>query len=98
MGPGRWRLFVFVQPGAKKDEVAGLRQDRIRIRLSAKAVDNKANKALVAFVAARLKVRRGQLSLESGQTSRQKTLLIETDREPYWEEAFPGCVVQGINP
>jgi uncharacterized protein YggU (UPF0235/DUF167 family) len=67
-------------------------QERIKLRIAAKAVDNKANEALLAFLAERLGLRRGQLSLESGRASRKKGVLVEAAHEPHWEEAFPGCV------
>ena len=41
-----WFLAVRVQPGAKKSEYVGVADNRLRIRLAAPAVENKANKAL----------------------------------------------------
>ena len=49
--PGLYRLMVWVQPGAKKDQVAQLYQDRLKVRINAPPVDNKANKALIKFLA-----------------------------------------------
>jgi uncharacterized protein len=85
-GEGRWSFRVWVQPGAKRSELAGLYQDSLKIRLSAPAVDNKANTALVEYVAALLGLRRSQVSLEAGHTSRGKTLRIENDAEPAWPQ------------
>ena len=81
---GGWHLLVRVQPGAKKSEFAGEIDGRLRIRLAAPAVENKANKALVAFVAKALGLRPAKVSLVSGDTGRQKRLLIEADTEPDW--------------
>ncbi len=47
-------------------------------------MDNKANKALVAYVAETLGLRKSQVSLESGQTSRRKVLIIRSESEPEW--------------
>ena len=79
-----WRLSVWVQPGAKKTELAGMHGDYLKIRLQAPAVDSKANAALTAFVAKSLGLRPGQVSLESGHASRQKNLLLTTEEEPDW--------------
>lgn len=79
-----WRLLVHVQPGAKKNEVAGEMDGRLRLRIAAQAIDNKANKALAAFVAETLGVRPNRVSLVSGGTSRKKTLRIEDLPEPDW--------------
>ncbi|MEF2231052.1 MAG: DUF167 domain-containing protein [Pseudodesulfovibrio sp.] len=77
-------MAVWVQPGARKSEVAGLYQDCVRIRLAAPAVDNKANKALLAFVADLLKLKKSQVSIERGHASRKKHLAVESTTEPDW--------------
>lgn len=83
-GSGEWRLRIWVQPGAKRNELAGLHQDFLKIRLSAPAVDNKANLAVVAFVAALLGLKRSQVTLTAGHSSRQKTLRVLAEAEPAW--------------
>ena len=83
--PGQWLVQVRVQPGAKKTECAGLVEGRLKIRLAAPAVDNKANAALVAFVAKKLSLRPSRVELVSGATSRQKSLLVLHDTEPDWQ-------------
>jgi uncharacterized protein (TIGR00251 family) len=74
--PEGLRLSLHVQPGAKKTAVAGLHGDRLKIRLAAPPVDGKANAALLAFLAQTLKVPKSAVLLESGQSSRQKTVRI----------------------
>jgi len=64
--------------------VAGLYQECVRIRLAAPAVDNKANKALVAFVAASLNLKKSQVSIDRGHASRKKHLVIVSAAEPDW--------------
>lgn len=83
---GDWRVQVWVQPGAKRNELAGLHQNCLKIRLSAPAVDNKANQALVEFVAELLGLKRSQVSLTAGQTSRKKTLRVLAQTEPIWPD------------
>lgn len=79
-----WDVLVRVQPGAKKTEFSGLREDRLCIRLAAPAVENKANAALCAFVAKALKLRPAKVRLVSGETGRQKRLFIDMEEEPDW--------------
>jgi len=83
-GSGDWRIQVHVQPGAKRDELAGLYKDSLKVRLTAPAVDNKANGALVNFMANLLGLRRSQVSLASGQCSRSKSLRVLAETEPDW--------------
>ncbi len=83
--PGNgWLVFVRVVPGARKSETAGEAEDRLRIRLAAPAVENKANKALSAFLAGLLGLRASQVRILRGETARQKTLLVECPHEPDW--------------
>lgn len=88
-GRGRWRLRVWVQPGAKRDELAGLYQGSLKVRLNAPAVDNKANKALVGYVAGLLGLKSRQVNLDAGHASRSKTLIIESETEPDWRRVLP---------
>ncbi len=86
---GEWRLAVWVQPGAKKAGIAGEYQGSLRVRIAAPAVDNKANRALTDFIAKRLGLKRRQVSLASGHTSRKKVLLIESEAQPRWKGIDP---------
>jgi uncharacterized protein YggU (UPF0235/DUF167 family) len=76
--------LVWVRPGAGKSECAGLQEDRLRIRLAAPAVDNKANEALTAFVAGRLGLRLSRVRLASGRAGRKKRLFLDVEEEPDW--------------
>jgi|JTFP01.1.fsa_nt_gb hypothetical protein len=86
-GPARnggWRLGIWVQPGAKKTQLAGMHGEYLKIRLRAPAVDNKANNALIVFVADILGIKTSQVVMESGHASRQKNLLLDMEEEPDW--------------
>ena len=91
---GGWNMLVRVQPGAKKSEFAGLMDGRLRIRLAAPAVENKANKALLAFVAKALGLKVSKVILLSGETGREKRLLIAADSEPDWKRLLPSPVLE----
>ncbi len=69
-------LAVQVTPRAKKNEIAGWQGDVLRVRLTAPPVDGAANAALIAFLADALGLRKSQLELVAGQTSRQKRIRI----------------------
>ncbi len=57
----------------------------LKIRLQAPAVDNKANNALIVFVAKILGIKTSQVVMESGHASRQKNLLLDMEEEPDWD-------------
>jgi len=66
-----------VQPGASRSEFAGRHGERLKVRLAARAVDGKANQALVEFLAEHYKVPKRNVRIESGLKSRQKRVVID---------------------
>ena len=73
---GALLLSLHVQPGAKRSEVAGLHGDSLRVRIAAPAVDDKANAALLAFLADRFSVPKRNVTLISGERSREKRVQV----------------------
>ena len=69
-------LPVRVHPGAKRNAVDGVHDGALKISLTSPPTDGRANEALIAFVAERLRVPRHRVSLLTGATSRSKTLRI----------------------
>ena len=69
-------LPVRVHPGAKRDAVTGIHDGTLKISLAAPPVDGRAYDALIAFLAKRLDVRRSQVTVMTGASSRTKTILI----------------------
>tara|TARA_B100000959_G_C14907125_1_gene593478 strand:+ start:909 stop:1181 length:273 start_codon:yes stop_codon:yes gene_type:complete len=70
-------LKVKATPGASRTEIKGWCNDRLRVRVQAPPEKGKANKALRCFLAKVLDIAPGQVSVRSGDTSRNKTLSIE---------------------
>jgi uncharacterized protein (TIGR00251 family) len=73
---GSLLLAVHAQPGAKRTEVAGLHGDALKIRVAAPALEDRANEALVAFLAAALEVPKRNVTLLSGHKSREKRFVV----------------------
>jgi len=69
-------LSVRVHPGAKRNAVTGLHAGAVKIALNAPPVDGKANDALIAYVAERLRLPRSKVALVAGASSRSKTLRV----------------------
>ena len=70
-------LDVHVQPGAKRSEFAGRHGERVKIRLAAPATENRANEALIAFLAEHYRVPRRSVRIASGLKSRDKRVVID---------------------
>ena len=69
-------LDIRVIPRSPRTRVDGLRGDAILIRLAAPPVDGAANEALIAFLADALHLPRRDLSLVSGEKSRDKRVRV----------------------
>jgi hypothetical protein len=69
-------LDLHVQPGAARTEFAGKHGERLKVRLQARAVEGKANEALIDFLAAHFRVPRRNVRIVSGLKSRRKRVEI----------------------
>jgi uncharacterized protein (TIGR00251 family) len=81
-------LAVRLTPRASRNEVQGLAEDGLRIRLQAPPVDGKANEALRRFLADELDVAPSQVVLLSGESSRHKRVLVRGLAEPQARRAL----------
>lgn len=69
-------LRVRAVPRASKNQIQGVHDGALKIRLTTPPVDGKANQALVKFLSKTLKVSKSQIQLAQGDTSRHKTFQI----------------------
>jgi uncharacterized protein len=69
-------IRIHAQPGAKHTEVVGPYGDCLKLRLASPPVDGKANACLIEFLARRLQVKRSQLTITRGMSSRRKTVFV----------------------
>ena len=67
---------VRVQPRASRDEIAGVINGALKIRLCAPAVENRANEALIEFLAGILKTSKSAVRIRSGEQSRTKRIEV----------------------
>jgi uncharacterized protein (TIGR00251 family) len=79
---GHLVISIHAQPGARHTEVAGLHGDALKIRVAAPALEDRANAALVDFIAAKLGVAKRDVSLVSGAKSRVKRFEIRAACDP----------------
>ena len=70
-------LKVLLQPRASKNEVTGTQDGRLKLRLKAPPVDGEANKALIAYLAKFFDIKKVQIEITAGLSSRRKTVLIK---------------------
>jgi uncharacterized protein (TIGR00251 family) len=69
-------LAVRAQPGARRNGVQGEQAGALKVAVTAAPEQGKANRALVDVLREELGLKRSQLELLSGETSRDKRVLI----------------------
>lgn len=69
-------LSLLVQPRASRTKVVGEHDGRLKVALAAPPVDGEANAALVEFISGVLGVRKSDVTLLDGETSRRKRLAV----------------------
>lgn len=69
-------LPVRAQPGARKTELKGEQDGALKAAVTQVAEQGKANRALIALLCKRLHLKKSQLKLLSGETSRRKRFLV----------------------
>lgn len=74
-------LHIHVQPRASRNAIVGWHGNALKVALTAPPVDGAANAALIAFIAEFLGLKKSQVTLVRGETSRQKTLRVELAKD-----------------
>jgi uncharacterized protein (TIGR00251 family) len=73
-------LMLHVQPGNQQNEMIGLRENRLKIKLASPAIEGQANKNAIKFLAKLFKVPQAQVRIRSGLKSRFKCFEIENTK------------------
>ncbi len=69
------KLHVRVIPNAKKSQIVEWTADKIlKVKIAAVPEDGKANAALIEFLSQAMKIKKRDITLISGETSRSKVL------------------------
>ncbi len=69
---------VKVLPRSSKNEITGVVDGKMKVKLTQPPVDGKANCALIELIADKLGLRKNQVELVKGETSTQKQLYIHS--------------------
>jgi len=71
------KLSVRVQANARRDQLVGIRDGVLVVRVAAPALDDRANRALCRLLAKRLGVGRSRVTIVRGARSRDKLVQVE---------------------
>jgi hypothetical protein len=73
---GSLLLRLLVQPKASRNEITGLHDNALKLRLTTPPIEGRANKAVIAFIAKLLHLPKSSVTIRSGLQNRNKELLI----------------------
>ncbi len=69
-------LALRVQPKAKRNAVLGEQAGALKVSVTAPPEDGRANEAVIALLREAFRLQRSQVALISGQTNRNKVVLV----------------------
>ena len=69
-------LPVRAQPGARRNEIRGVQGGMLKVCVTQSPEQGKANKAVVELLSKTLGLKKSQIELIAGETSRQKRFLV----------------------
>jgi uncharacterized protein len=67
---------IRVVPRASRSGIAGVQGDALKLRITAPPVEGKANEECIRLLAERLAVKKTQVTIIAGHTSRTKTVAV----------------------
>jgi uncharacterized protein (TIGR00251 family) len=70
------KLWLQVYPNAARNELVGFSEGVLRLKVAAPPVKGKANKELIAFLAQKLGLSKGDLTILKGHGSKSKLISI----------------------
>jgi uncharacterized protein len=80
-------IIVHVKPGSSRNQLFRDSQNEIIVKLRAKPIDGEANAALVEFLCSELKIRKSDIEIVKGTTSRTKKIRLAFKPEE-WERLY----------
>jgi uncharacterized protein len=74
-------------PNSSKNEII-FDGENLKIKITAQPIENKANKALIEFLAKKLKIAKSNIQIIKGELNKEKTLLIKEVDKDYILQCF----------
>lgn len=75
---------IKILPNSSKNELIW-ENEALKVKITAQPIENKANKALIEFLAKKLKVAKSNIKIIKGELNKEKTLLILNIDEEYFK-------------
>ncbi|MFM2344020.1 MAG: hypothetical protein RLZZ210_629 [Pseudomonadota bacterium] len=75
-------------PNSNVNSIIGVHGEAIKVRIQAPAIEGKANKALIIFLAKQLNIKQNSIEIISGETNKYKRVKVIFDGFDCSEEDF----------
>ena len=85
-------LNLHIQPRASRNQVCGIQDNALKIRLTSPPVDGAANKLCREFLADLLDLPKSAVEIISGETSRHKRIRIACDDPDHTKSIIDGII------
>lgn len=85
-------IRLHVQPGARREQIVGLHQNRLKIAVTDPPDRGRANAAVIRLLSDVLQIPRSQIQLLRGATSRQKDVLLMLQHVPQIQASLDGLL------
>ena len=82
-------IKIKIVPNSSKNDII-LEDEFIKVKVTAQPIENKANKALIEFLAKRFKVPKTSIEILKGDTSKEKTLFFKINNNEKRLEILSG--------
>lgn len=76
-----------IVPNSSRNEII-CNENILKIKITAQPIENKANKALIEFLAKKLKTAKSNIQIIKGELNKEKTLLIQGINEKTLKEVL----------
>jgi uncharacterized protein len=84
------QFFAAIQPRASKNEISGVMNGALKIRLTSPPVEGAANKACIKFLAKQLGISASRVDIVGGLTSKNKIIHVEgMDESAFLQKVLP---------
>ena len=76
MSAGSIIILVQIQPKSSRNEIVGIHDGRLKIKITTPPVDGKANESLIEFLAKTFKISKSKVEILKKHTSKLKTIKL----------------------
>jgi len=83
-------INLHVIPNAKKNEIVGEHNNKLKIKIISPPVEGSANKEIIKFLSKKLKINKSKITILAGEKNREKRISLENINKEEFYKIFGG--------